>query len=424
MNHQLLKSTATYAISDGISKGLSFITLPFVSYYLIPSELGIAANFDVLQSILSLLAWMAVVNALPYFYYDRDKKQFAQLVSSLLFLVISTCIIFAGVILACHGIIAQYIHLSLSLQLLTVVNVVTFSTTTLSFVLYRIEEAPKKFMVLQISQTVVNVTLLILFVIVMEWSAVGKILTSVCTFFTFSIVHIVLLYKRGFLTKRISFSAIKELLHFGVPLIPHSLSFWLKGGMDKVLLTTYCGLAVNGLYSMALSFGACYSLFYTAFKGAYVPYLQKRLSNITENNELQEKKAIVKQSYKIIIGFFCLYFVIVGGCWIAIHYLLSDKYQPSFEFIPFIILSSTIYSIYGIVIEFPYTIKKTFGLGIVTFTGSVVQLGLTFILIREFGADGIKASLVMGSLLIAFGVWWYSNKVYPMPWLSFWKRQK
>lgn len=83
---------------------------------------------------------------------------------------------------------------------------------------------------------------------------------------------------------------MRELLHFGIPLLPHSLSFWLKSGMDKVLLTTYCGLTINGLYSMAMSFGAAYSIFFTAFKGAYVPYLQKRLNAMNDINRDSENE--------------------------------------------------------------------------------------------------------------------------------------
>lgn len=49
---------------------------------------------------------------------------------------------------------------------------------------------------------------------------------------------------------------------------------------------------------------------------------------------------------------------------------------------------------------------------------SAFQLLLTFLLVKTIGADGIKYSLVIGSLTIMLGVWWYSNKVYPMPWFS------
>ena len=47
----LLGNALIYILSDGITKALSFLILPFVSFYLIPEQLGIAANFDVLQMI-------------------------------------------------------------------------------------------------------------------------------------------------------------------------------------------------------------------------------------------------------------------------------------------------------------------------------------------------------------------------------------
>ena len=169
---------------------------------------------------------------------------------------------------------------------------------------------------------------------------------------------------------------------------------------------------------MALSFGAVYALFNTSFSNAYVPELQKRLSKMTPENEREEKKFLVKLSYKL-GGVFCvLCFLVIILCWLVVHYILSEQYAASFQYIPWIILSSTIYSFYGLVIQYPYTVKKTLGLGLVTFLGSIFQLLLTFLLVKTIGADGIKYSLVLGSLVIMLGVWWYSNKVYPMPWLS------
>lgn len=103
-------------------------------------------------------------------------------------------------------------------------------------------------------------------------------------------------------------------------------------------------------------------------------------------------------------------------CWLAMKFLLSDKYLPSFQFVPWIILSQTIFSIYGLVVEFPYTVKKTFGLGIITFLGSLVQFLLSYTLISNYGSNGIKISLIIGNTIIAIAVWWYSNKVFPMPW--------
>lgn len=419
----LLGNALIYILSDGITKALSFLILPFVSFYLIPEQLGIAANFDVLQSILMLLAGQAIVNALPYFYYDRSREEIGLLVSNLLFIIIAVNLCFLIIILLIYGLIDEYLHIGLFLQLLTLISVIANLLLSINLILYRLEEKPFVFLKLQLLQSLIYVFLLILLVVCLRKEALGKIYSAVFSCSIVCLLHIYLLYKRGYLIWKIDRNSIGELLRFGIPLLPHSLSFWIKSGMDKILLTTFCGLSVNGLYSMAMSFGAIYSIFKVAFDNAYIPYLQKRISKMTFDNQKAEKKQLVRISYIISSVFFLLFFVVMFICWILIQYVLSDLYRDSFQFIPWILFSLTIYSFYSLVVQYPYTAKKTLGLGIITFSGSIIQLLLTFVLVRMLGADGIKYSLVIGALVTMFSVWWYSNRVYPLPWFSFWKHK-
>jgi len=419
----LLGNALIYILSDGITKALSFLILPFVSFYLIPEQLGIAANFDVLQSILMLLAGQAIVNALPYFYYDRSREEIGLLVSNLLFIIIAVNLCFLIIIFLIYGLIDEYLHIGLFLQLLTLISVIANLLLSINLILYRLEEKPFVFLKLQLLQSLIYVFLLILLVVCLRKEALGKIYSAVFSCSIVCLLHIYLLYKRGYLIWKIDRNSIGELLRFGIPLLPHSLSFWIKSGMDKILLTTFCGLSVNGLYSMAMSFGAIYSIFKVAFDNAYIPYLQKRISKMTFDNQKAEKKQLVRISYIISSVFFLLFFVVMFICWILIQYVLSDLYRDSFQFIPWILFSLTIYSFYSLVVQYPYTAKKTLGLGIITFSGSIIQLLLTFVLVRMLGADGIKYSLVIGALVTMFSVWWYSNRVYPLPWFSFWKHR-
>lgn len=50
-NSTLVKETFVYTATDAIGKGVSFIILPIVSYYIPPDELGIVTNFSVLVTI-------------------------------------------------------------------------------------------------------------------------------------------------------------------------------------------------------------------------------------------------------------------------------------------------------------------------------------------------------------------------------------
>lgn len=420
----IIKNSLVYTITDALCKSMSFFLLPLVSYYVIPEELGISANFDVLQSILSLLAGQAVVNALPYFYYERSKQRMAGLVTSLFTIILIANIAFAGAILFIFGIVESYLQLSVGLQLLAVVYTIVQLLHSINAIIYRLEDKPYAFATIQLTESVIHIVFIIILVICCRMGALGKIYSSVGGYLLFAFINIYLLCKRGYFAKKPNFSSIKELLNFGIPLLPHSLSFWIKSGVDKILLTTYCGLAVNGLYSMAMSFGAIYTLCNNSFMMAFTPYLQKRLSLMTKGTENKEKRMIVSMIYKIYIFFVALYFVIVIFCKYIITYFLSEEYNESFSFIPWIMASLTIYAFYNLVIQFPYTVKKTGGLGVITFCGSILQLLLTFGSIQIWGQDGIKYSLVIGSLLIMLGVWWYSNKVYPLPWFNILKKDE
>lgn len=153
----LLGNALIYILSDGITKALSFLILPFVSFYLIPEQLGIAANFDVLQSILMLLAGQAIVNALPYFYYDRSREEIGLLVSNLLFIIIAVNLCFLIIILLIYGLIDEYLHIGLFLQLLTLISVIANLLLSINLILYRLEEKPFVFLKLQLLQSLIYV---------------------------------------------------------------------------------------------------------------------------------------------------------------------------------------------------------------------------------------------------------------------------
>lgn len=413
---RLFKKMFVYTIADGLSKALSFLVLPLVSVYLVPEQLGIATNFDVIKNILMLLAGQTLIGALPYFYYDRNKEQVGVLIFNLLLTIAVCLILFTAVILFFNSLIEEYLHIGLWLQLLSVISVFAQMVSDINLQLYRLEEKAKTFGILQIIQCVVYLSLLILFVVILRLEAVGKIMSLVSGISLMMMVHLFLLKKRKYILFKINKDEIKGLLRYGLPLLPHALSFWIKGGMDKILITTFCGLSANGLYSMALSFGGAYSIFSSSFSSAFVPYLQKRLRQISPENEEEEKKSIVKLSYKIFLLFILLGTILVVACWVAINYLLSSNYQGAFQFIPFIMAGLTIYSFYTLVIQYPFMVKKTKCLGMITFCGSILQMLITYVLVSTIGVDGVKYSLVIGASIIVSAVWWYSNKVFPMPW--------
>ncbi len=421
--NKLVRDTLIYTVTDAVGKAISFILLPILSYFLSPEGLGLATNFVVFTTIINLLAGQAILNALSYFYYEQTKNQNSILVSNLIWMTIAACTVLFFIMLLFNNQIYQYLQLNLTFQSMAFFYAISFVFTNINLQLFRLEEKPKSFAIFQIIQIILHCILVVFFVIVLKQDGEGKIYAEVLTIVLLGVINLYSIIKRGYLVVKYDKSAVKTLLRFGLPLMPHSISFWFKSGADKVFITNFAGLAANGIYSMAMSISSLYTLVSNAFFNAYVPTLQKKLSNMNSENEKEEKIKIVKTIYLMIGLFFLVSLLSVFGAWIILEFMVADKYEPAFDFIPGVILSLYIYVVYTFAVQFVYKMKKTFILGIITFTGSLVQMVLSYYFVKYSGPMGAVSSSIIGSLLVSLGIFYYSNKIYPMPWLYFWSKR-
>ena len=421
--NKLVRDTLVYTVTDAVGKAISFILLPILSYYLSPEGLGLATNFVVFTTIVNLLAGQAILNALSYFYYEQTKYQNSILVSNLVWMTIAACIVLFFIMLLFNNQIFQYMQLDLIFQVMAFLYAIFYVFTNINLQLFRLEEKPKSFALFQIIQIVVHCVFVVLFVIVWKQDGEGKIYAEFLTIVLMGIINLYSIIKRGFFVLKYDESSVKSLLKFGLPLMPHSISFWFKSGADKVFITNFAGLAANGIYSMAMSISSLYTLVSNAFFNAYIPTLQKKLSNMNPENEKEEKNRIVKTIYLMIGLFFLVSLFSVLCAWIILKYMVSDKYETAFDFIPGVILSLYVYVIYSFAVQFVYKKKRTLFLGIITFIGSLVQLVLSYYLVKNSGPMGAVYSSIVGSLFISLGIFYYSNKVFPMPWFYFLNKQ-
>ncbi len=414
----LLKDTALYTLTDAVGKAMSFLLLPLVSNYLLPEQLGMATNFTVVATIVSLLAGLAIVNSLPYFFYEQTKAENRRLISNILVLTLTMCLVLGIGIGLCNSFVQQLLQIDLGIQLMAVGYVVLTIVCNISMQLYRLEEKPYKFALFQLAQIALMCTLVLLFVVGFKWGGRGKILADVLTFAIMGGLHLVLIVRRGYLNMRFDATEMRRILKFGIPLLPHSLSFWLKSGADKVIVTNSIGLHANGIYSMALSISSIYTLFNNAFFNAFTPYLMKRLSLITPENEEREKRSIARMFIGVMVFFGVVSVGIVAVAWVVLHFFVSECYAQAFTLLPGIVGALYIYVIYSLSVQFVYKQKKTLVMGLITFSGALGQMALSWWLVHLVGLQGVVYSSMIGSLLIGVMMMIYAQHVYPLPWMS------
>lgn len=419
LRHPLLKSSLVYTMADAINKAVPFFILPILSYYLLPSDYGIVANYNVLLSIFSIFVMIGVNGAIGVNYYKISKEELSRLIFNGLFLIsISTVIIFTLVFIF-NDTIYSFVKVPMKYQLLAVAMSLASALTGINLSLWRLEEKPLKFGVYQISQTVLNAGLSLLLVIVYKLGWVGRINGVLIASLSFGLLSLILIYRRGYLSIQFDKALFLGVLAFGLPLIPHSLSFWMRSGIDRIFITKFVGEAATGLYSTGFQFGILIAFLTGAFNNAFVPYMYKLLSEedeerLNRNKENLKKMILMGMGALVVL---CIVFTLFSN--FILTYLFSDKYAGASQFIFWAILSQTFQGMYLFFVNYIFFVKKTKGLATITFTCAALQVVLSFTLIQSIGAIGAAYATAIVSFVNFVMVAWYSNKVYPMGWFKF-----
>jgi O-antigen/teichoic acid export membrane protein len=265
-------------------------------------------------------------------------------------------------------------------------------------------------------------TIILVFVLLFGWK--GRVYSMSLSTVLFGFLSIYMLYKRGYFIFKLSKEYTKNALVFALPLIPHALSFWLRSGVDKILLTKMCGIAENGLYSVAMTWAAIVGMFSTAFSNAYSPYLYKKLAEFDQNKTgtVDEQKKLIKMIYGIICVSIIFVFFAYWVSRVFIKLVYAPAYHAATQYLPYIMMGQFFQVCYLLFVCFAHYTFKTKILGIMTFSLSLIQIVLSYWFIMIFGSIGTAISSVIGSALIFFSVAIYGITIYKLPWFSFYKK--
>lgn len=415
----LLKSTVVYTIGDSIGKAIPFILLPIVARYLSPADFGILANFGVISQIVLAFCALNTYSALSVSYYKLSTEDLSSYLSNLVYLIVCLSVFCLVILAPFSNIIYRYLGISGSWQILALLTAVSTAIFSLFTTLLQMQKQAYMFSGFQIFQALASTVLAILFVIVLQWAWQGRVLSTVIAAALSMSLSLWLMKRSQYLFKKISILKIKDAFFFGLPLLPHTLSFWFKSGVDKIIITNYVSLSANGVYSIALTLGSIIVVFTGSFFNAYSPFMFKDLSMIDtlqESDAIMIKTKLVKITYLFAIS---LLLVCVASYFIMkflIPLLFRGEYLSAIQFMP--LLMTTIYfqAMYSIVSGYIFYRKKTKVLGVITFLSSILQIIVTLFFVKHYGVMGAVYSSSAVSLVTFLIVLKYANKLYQLPW--------
>ncbi|MBA4318478.1 MAG: hypothetical protein C0412_08760 [Flavobacterium sp.] len=411
---------AVYAISDGISKAMPFLILPIVAYFLPPSQLGLVTNFNVLCQFLFAISMLNTHTYLTVDYYKTSEENKPVLILNIFYLIgILLTISLLGTIFF-KNLIFRYSGITIKWQMYALIWVGFNAAIYIYQTKLRLDEKAKQFGVYQFGQSLVSVGFTLLFVVWLKWGWQGRIDGLVLTNIAVGGFGLYMLLKGKTLTAKFEWYQIRKAFIFGIPLLPHTLSFWFKSGLENIYITNAVSISDNGIYAFAGTLTSIFFLITNAFFAAYTPYLFKELTSIEAISNDEEKHRIKIKLLKQLKYFILVYAVANVAGYLVIKLIIDlffiKDYGASIQYIPWLQFSSFCFIFYGIFAAYVFYMKSTKILGIITLSTAVLQTVLNYFAVTNFGVMGIIVVGIVINILMAVLVGLHSNKVYPMPW--------
>ena len=388
----LLKNSGIYVVVSVLQKAVIFFLLPLYTAFLTPDDFGTVNVVLSISSLLSIFFCLSLQGAAARFHYQAgdDSEKLKSIWGTLCSFVILNSIILGSTIIICHSFLLDPFIKEINffpLLLLGILNTI-FAPLYIFFQYYlQTTQQGTHYGSNMLANFIINVTLIILFVVKFEMGATGILLANVITsivFFIYTLIIFVPKIKIG-----INWEILKPAFKYSLPLIPHSLSGWFTGMLDRLFINNITNSAEAGVYSAGYQFGNIVNISSSAVNQAYIPWFFQQTNNIEKTEVSIVNFAEVMTITYCLLAFFISVFSVE-----VLRLMVTAEYFDAWKVIPLVSFAYVFNGLYYFFINILF-LNKTKLVPVVTFTSALISVFLNIVLIPKFGGIGAGISFLV-----------------------------
>lgn len=404
---KFLKRLVGFSIGPIVNAVIGFITVPLTTWFLFPEELGKASMYTTAVELLATFIYLGQSKSYSREYNstkDRSKLLYNCLILplTLAFLVTIITLLFQQEI--SNILFGEYSLLGIIIFSLAMpVKIVeSFSLNVI-----RMKEKAKLYSLFQIFKKIVSFTLLLTFFIFIMPTYHAVLIASFGSLLITAIFQIINAWDiwGGALRSRPNKRLLKKVLAYGLPLVPAAALTWVFQSADKIALRNYADFQQIGYYSGAFKVVALLNIIKKSFSSFWMP----------TSYRWYEDNVPVSRFQKVSDGLMSLFIpfssIIILLRYVIFH-LLSEKYLPSAEVIPFLMFIPTIATVTSTTnmgIQFK---RKTHFEIYVSIIVAIINVAGNILLVPRLGAVGASISTGFSFITFFYLRAYISNKLW------------
>lgn len=367
---------------------LGFITLPIVAWIFSQEDVGKMALLNVVLSFASLFFTLGLDQGYVREFHESKNKPLLLKTAALpglilLLIVLAVCLSFGSWL---SNLVFSLESVSIS-WLLGLALLASLLSRFLSLVL-RMNERGLAFSMSQLLPKAFVLVIILAYLLL----DVEKTFEHLLLANAFAIAFACLIFVwntrnewRLSLNQQIDLQQLRQMLHFGLPLILGGIAFWGLTSLDRILLTRWSSYSELAVYSISVSFAAAATIFQSVFSTVWAPTVYKWASK----DEGHDKVIMVSRYVLLLV---ILLFCAAGLLSWVVPYLLPAEYAQ----VQWILVACLAYPLF-------YTLSETTVVGIgIARKSSYAMLACTlamlvnvvsnYIFIPRYGAAGAASS--------------------------------
>ena len=412
---QLGGQSVVYGFGLAATYGLGFLLLPIVSRFMAPAEYGVAAVMTSVGGLLAIFFTLSLdAAALRHYRAQADERERRGYIGAIFLFVTAADLLLVGLLCAFGGPVASMVFGESGYAgYLRLVVLSTFFQVggALPLAILRAQEKPVPFLVYGLGSAVLSRGMMLALVIVWRQTALAYLLGVLIGNAAFYLIFV------RFVLGESSFvgdlrARLAKALSFSLPLVPHQLSHWVLGVIDRIMLQRLLNVSAAGIYSAGNAIGLVMNLVVVqGINYAWVPYLYRLYG---ENREDADQTASSLMTH--IIAVTTLFGLVLSlASPEIIRLMVAPAYYQSRDVVPLTVAAYWAVGLYHIPVSFLFLRERTKVLPLLTASAALINVAANFVLIPPLGIIGPALGKFIGFAVLAVGVTITALKLSPFP---------
>lgn len=387
----LAKNTLLISLGTVLTKGISFIMIPFFSRWLSTSDYG---SFDLFTTYVTMfIPILSLSTGDGIFRFGVEEKTVegkAEHITNGLYILL------AGLLMILVGGTTVYVAFNWGYAL---PFCLMLAGELINKYLQSFLRAIKKLNIYSFCSAISTLFIfasVTLFVKILDMGLAGMIY-GYAFGYLFGDLTIILWTKWWiYLCKNYSWRGIKKLISYSLPLIPNSISWWIINVSDRTIINVFLGAATNGIYAIACKIPNLCSSVFSAFNISW----QEAATEIVGDDE---------QNIYFNSVYNTMYITLISICWgilscnfILFNWIFDERYYIAHLYSPLLVTSVIFSSMSvffgGIQISF----KQTQSNGMTTMVGAIVNIIVHLALVKVIGLHAAVVSTLVSNMVVTW----------------------